>query len=324
MLYYLLEELNKNTDIKVIDINTSGVRNNGFLGFIKFTRIFVRLVTILLKADIVSLHVATSSLPLWGFFVSALCRLFNKPFILRKFGGTDFFEYSKPYRVLAEIAVKFSNLYLVETQYLVSKTQAKGITNVRWFPNNRPLPSDNFTPRCACNRFIFLSQVKKTKGIFELKEAVIRLDGKAILHVYGPLFDEIKTSDINYGTHVEYMGEVTPQDVLAVLSKYDALVLPTYHEGEGYPGVIIEAYGVGLPVITTKWKNIPEIVDESVGILVEPRDVNQLESALELLVENAEFYRNLQANCQKKATEFSSKYWSGKFVEYCRELVQQH
>ena len=35
------------------------------------------------------------------------------------------------------------------------------------------------------------------------------------------------------------------------LWEYDCLVLPTFHPGEGYPGVIAEAFVHEIPVITT-------------------------------------------------------------------------
>ena len=60
---------------------------------------------------------------------------------------------------------------------------------------------------------------------------------------------------------VGYCDVVEPDNVLDVLWQYDALLLPTYQPGEGYPGVIIEACAVGLPVICTLWHRLPELVD---------------------------------------------------------------
>ncbi len=36
-----------------------------------------------------------------------------------------------------------------------------------------------------------------------------------------------------------------------MLQHYDMLLFPTHWIGEGYPGIIIEAYHAGIPVITT-------------------------------------------------------------------------
>lgn len=321
LLHFLKKELGNQKNVDTFFINTGGVRDGGFVGILKLFQVIFHLFNILHKVDVVSLHVTTSSLPSWGLLVSVICYFLRKPLVLRKFGGTDFFSFPLFQRNSAKLAVSLSKLYLAETQSLVARAKDMGIQNVKWFPNNRPIPEGNVPSRFCCKRFVFMSQVKKTKGIFELRDAVIALQGKGILHVYGPLYDEIRSADIDYGTSVKYMGEVSPNNVASVLCCYDALVLPTYHEGEGYPGIIIEGFGAGLPVITTEWKNIPEIVDFTVGILVQPKNVEQIKEAMELLINNPDFYLRLRESTKKKADEFSSEVWTAEFVKYCCDLV---
>lgn len=62
-----------------------------------------------------------------------------------------------------------------------------------------------------------------------------------------------------------------PEDVYEILRNLKAMVFPTYLEQEGYSGIIIESYSVGLPVLCSGWKFLPEIVDERSGILFEPK-----------------------------------------------------
>jgi len=103
---------------------------------------------------------------------------------------------------------------------------------------------------------------------------------------------------------------------------YDALLFPTYWQGEGIPGVVLEAFQAGLPVITTDWRSIPELVDDSCGILVPPRDVDALEAAMQQLVSDSELYQQLSGGALRKASEFSAERWTAEFVRYCRSLLE--
>src|SRR6185369_923370 len=92
---------------------------------------------------------------------------------------------------------------------------------------------------------------------------------------------------------VRYRGFLSHADVNRKLWEYDCLVLPTFHPGEGYPGVIAEAFAHGLPVIATRWLAIPEIVDERCGILIEPGNVRELLAAMKTLHRDSSLWRKL-------------------------------
>lgn len=62
------------------------------------------------------------------------------------------------------------------------------------------------------------------------------------------------------------------------------LVLPTYFETEGHPGVLIEAMHAGVPVIATQVRTFPELVVNGVnGFLVPTQDSYFLAEAILLL-----------------------------------------
>jgi glycosyltransferase involved in cell wall biosynthesis len=63
------------------------------------------------------------------------------------------------------------------------------------------------------------------------------------------------------------------------LAQYDLLLLPSYREG--YPGIIIEALSVGIPVVSTRVGGIPEIIEcEHNGLLVECHQPVELAKAI--------------------------------------------
>jgi glycosyltransferase involved in cell wall biosynthesis len=142
-----------------------------------------------------------------------------------------------------------------------------------------------------------------------------------IIDIYGPLFDDIPVSLFDQNPRISFKGPIAHVDVIPTMKQYDAFVFPTHHEGEGYPGVILEAYNAGLPVIASDWRAIPEIVDEYSGVLVRPKDPGALAQAMQTLADDPELFTRLRHGAREKANQFSSAYWAKKFLEYCIEKI---
>src|SRR5690606_14456067 len=78
-------------------------------------------------------------------------------------------------------------------------------------------------------------------------------------------------------SNIRYRGIASSGEVRNVLDLYDMLLLPSYYSGEGYPGVVIEGFSIGVPVLTTRWRSIPEIVlDNQNGLLVDVKCSKQI------------------------------------------------
>jgi glycosyltransferase involved in cell wall biosynthesis len=75
------------------------------------------------------------------------------------------------------------------------------------------------------------------------------------------------------------------------MSDIDVFVLPSLTEGT--PNAIIEAMAHEKPIIATEVGGIPDLVDESVGILVPPGDANALGQAMTKLAGDAELRRKM-------------------------------
>jgi glycosyltransferase involved in cell wall biosynthesis len=83
-------------------------------------------------------------------------------------------------------------------------------------------------------------------------------------------------------------GRVAPDDVPRFLQASDFLVLPSH--SEGMPQAVLEAMNCGLAVVATRVGGVPEaVLDGETGLLVEPRDVEQLRAALERMITDERF-----------------------------------
>ena len=72
-------------------------------------------------------------------------------------------------------------------------------------------------------------------------------------------------------------------NVASLLTGFSIFVLPSVKEG--LPYTIIEAMAAEVPVVATRVGGIPELIEHKKnGLLVEPRNVESLAGAIELLL----------------------------------------
>ncbi|OEU70791.1 MAG: hypothetical protein BA863_01355 [Desulfovibrio sp. S3730MH75] len=319
----LLDTVCQRADVHVTVVENRPVRSQKIqYVFIALPQI-VRLVFQATKADVVTLHVGMKSIHVRGAFVSFIARMIGKPLIIHTFGSVLYRqEYGELRSRIIRRCLQNAFLYLAETKALVAHAKEDTVGSVEWFPNARPLPQINCDVKVqagCCRRFVFVSHIKRTKGIRELITAAERFGEDVIVDVYGPFRDDITASDFETCLRVNYRGELSPDDVLPTLCRYDALLLPSYHPTEGYPGIIIEAYMVGMPVICTRWRQLPEIVDDTSGLLVEPRDADDLYKAMKRLNEDEELFERLQDGALAKRKDLDIAVWGDRFIDFCRE-----
>ena len=135
--------------------------------------------------------------------------------------------------------------------------------------------------------FLFIGNILKTKGVFELLEAFYLLTKKLpdtyLIFIGDGKERKVlvqKATRIGISNEVIFVGRRPHEEISRWLSMADALVLPSH--SEGLPNVIVEAMACQRTVIATRVGGIPEIiVDGQSGILVESKDSAALMTAME-------------------------------------------
>ena len=103
---------------------------------------------------------------------------------------------------------------------------------------------------------------------------------------------------------INYKGALNSNEVLTIMDKYNVLILPSHREG--YPGVIIEAFALGIPVIATKLSGIMEMCqDNKNALLIDVKKPQQLLNAIKSI--NKEQYFHLQQEAAKTFINFNSQ-----------------
>lgn len=322
----LADDLRAQGAFQIRVINISRIHINFFSNMLHALRCLLLLFRYLPWASVLSFQASVKGAVLFGPFVHLTTRLFRKQWIFRGFGG-DIDTWHRQAGLFArrvfDSTVLHADILLLERKSTVEYFKTRTASVVEWFPNSRHRLGDISSLPGATSqfRFVFVGHVKPAKGIGEIIAAAkMLLVTRVTVDVYGPLQEGVSDSWFN-DSPVRYRGLLPEDEVVRTMGNYDALLLPTYWEGEGHPGVILEAYCAGIPVIATRWGGIPEIVTSETGILVEPRDVEGLARAMQQIMTSEELRARLRAGARQKATEFDAEQWTTYFIQLCEGLT---
>ena len=103
----------------------------------------------------------------------------------------------------------------------------------------------------------------------------------------GPEMRHLKelSNNLKINEHVEFLGQLSHENVLTYMAKADIFSLPSWDEAFGV--VYIEAMAHGKPVIGCQEEGIEDFVMQGkTGLLVKPKDVDSLTEALDFLLNN--------------------------------------
>ena len=130
------------------------------------------------------------------------------------------------------------------------------------------------------DRFVFVGRLSEEKGLLTFVKAVAEAGSKATIVGTGPQEDELRQTVEATGADVEFAGYQTGDALFDIVRGARALVLPSECY-ENAPVVLLEAYGVGTPVLGSNLGGIPElIVENETGLLAQAGDVDSFATAL--------------------------------------------
>jgi len=139
-------------------------------------------------------------------------------------------------------------------------------------------------------KLLFIGNLIKTKGVFELLMAAKKLANEKVdfeLSIIGKgpeannLTSYIVANDLT--ASVKLIGAVAHEHLDQWFAKSHALILPSYREG--VPNVIMEALATGTPVVATKVVGIPEVIKhEENGILLDNYHPDAIYSGIKQLM----------------------------------------
>lgn len=170
---------------------------------------------------------------------------------------------------------------------------------------------------------MYLGWVIREKGIEELLQAWTRAYKQHKdwnLWIVGPYNETyLQALKQKYALeNVEFMGEKSHDRAMELLNRASIFVLPSYTEA--CPYVIMEAMALGKVIIASDVGNIPEMLSEDCGLLVEAKNSCQLFDAFNQVIEKKVDTQTLQEHAILKATQlYDIKYIMERYIECWKE-----
>lgn len=136
-------------------------------------------------------------------------------------------------------------------------------------------------------------------------------------------YDNLVTlsKEINIDSQVNFLGDLSRQDVAEYIEKSDVFVLPSRFETFGV--VFIEALALGKPIIASRCGGPEDIVTQENGLLVEVEDVDGLCKAMQKIYNNYEKYNHKEIikDCNNR---FSENAVMIKLEDYYRKTIKNY
>lgn len=153
------------------------------------------------------------------------------------------------------------------------------------------------------------TRLNPTKGHRFFLRAMAQLRGEGIDIRYrvageGPerAAIEAEIARLGLGDHVELLGSVAEDRVLALLQSSDALALTSIGQGEAAPVAVMEAMACGLPPVCSIIGGTADMIDDGVdGFLVPQKDVTAIATAVRQLATDPAAHADMAAAARASA-----------------------
>ena len=278
---------------------------------------FFKTILFSIKSDVIIMLPAHNGVKVFSGILVFVKKLFRKKIYYDVIGGW-LNELLDDNPRLEKRLRRFDGVF-VETETMKAGLDKRGIP-CRVIPNFKSLEPVAFDQGTDRNqppfKLCFFSRITEMKGIEEAIEAICFVNKIAYtydLDIYGPVDGNYKERFFRLvedsPSFITYKGCVPPDDSVSVLKDYFALLFPTKFYTEGVPGTIIDAYFSGIPVISSRWLNFSDVIEEGkTGLGFDFNDFEGLKKLLIKVSEQPSLILNMRANCLNEAKKYTPEH----------------
>jgi glycosyltransferase involved in cell wall biosynthesis len=181
---------------------------------------------------------------------------------------------------------------------------------------------------------LYIGAIKEEKGAWVLIEAFNALHQRG-LPVRLTLVGEFRSPEIEAALRgyckehdlegiTDFAGSHVGDIKWAYFRQADILCFPTYFSSESFGNVSLEAMMFEMPVVASRWRGIPSVVqDGETGLLVPIKDSAAFADALEKLIRDPELRRSMGIKGRERyLREFSLEKHLDRMEEFLVEIAE--
>ena len=308
--YYLLSRLKElSTDVKTVD--TDGWKRNPLI----LLRLCLLLSFFRKHKIVISLNTPSAYK-----FICVANKFFPRRRLCYFVIGGVLADYMREGKVLLQ-PYKCVDWFMVESLQMKEQMQELGFSNVIHLPNFKHIdymPDKRPHSSAEATRFVFLSRIIPETGCNYIFDALDILNAQGMaerisVDFYGTVDDsylQLFSQKVAASPNAEYKGflDLRKTENYDILADYDAMLFPTYWPGEGFPGIIVDAFIAGLPVIATDWAHNSEIIEhQQTGIIIPPHSPEALALQMHHLANAPMEISRMSQNCRDKAKLYDTR-----------------
>jgi glycosyltransferase involved in cell wall biosynthesis len=299
---------NLDCKIEIDDKNINGIRTiiayikntrNPLIKWYRFIKAYQLLLKMVMPFDIIHVNKFYPG----GFFAYRLKKKKNIPYIITEHHTL----YHKPYnerigfieKLISKIIVKNANYVCPVSDNLGEAMQAFGLEG-NYFSVPNVVDTKRFIPKSKGNKIfnlLHISSMAQVKNINGLLNSIKNLENKIPnfhFYIIGGNAEDYQPKAKELGVNLEqvtFINQVPHNEVVNYFQKADAFVL--FSDVENLPCVILESFSCGTPVISTDVGGISEYFPDEYGLLIQPRNEEELVNAI------VKVYHSEQPDTQK-------------------------
>ncbi len=276
------------------------------------------------KPDVVHLNVAYPA----GFFAMHLRKRFGIPFIITEHSTKYHLKIPQPEKYFTKKICKRAELICPVSNHLKEVMLKKGFgKNFEVVPNvvNTDLFSISDKVPGGKIRIIHISTLaewqKNISGILRvIKRLAASRDDFEMRIISEKDYSEAKSLAEKSGLDsiIRFYPDQPIENVAAILRESDLLLLFSNYENS--PCVIIESLASGVPVVSTNVGGIPELISPKNGLLVNPKDEDELYEQLNRMLDAHASYDKKDMR-KETIAKFSFEVVGKKFTDIYRQIL---
>ena len=221
-----------------------------------------------------------------------------------------------------EFKAKYMKLFshiLVEGNMMKDTLIECGLKNIEVVPNFKEIQTLPIINKFDDGKIhlVFLSRIHPEKGVPYIFKAMEILNkngykNKYEVDFYGQLND-LYMNEFNDWIaklpNAKYCNIINLLDWenYGKLAQYHFMLFPTYWHGEGFPGVIIDAFISGVPILASDWNlNSEFIKNKTTGIIIPTHNCDELYKEMQSIIDGNYNLNQMAINCQKEVKLYNT------------------
>ncbi len=154
-----------------------------------------------------------------------------------------------------------------------------------------------------------------------LENVIPAINGMNVkLSIIGNLKEHQKKLLEEYKIDYENHFNLDYEDVVKQYQKADMVVFTSKYEGFGLP--IVEANGVGRPIITSNLASMPEVAGDA-ALIIDPNKIDGIREAIRKIIKDVEFRNDLIEKGKRNVERFKPREIAQKYADLYYKMIYE-